>query len=578
MAGRMLPMLWLVLAFCSCAFAQGSQQDEAEFEKAKALKRAKLIAAIEEDASQLRLPENRAFINSKIAAILWSTDEERARSLFRTAVTDLIAAQNAAEASKNRGIYYDLLQSQSLRPQIINAIANHDPQLALDSLRRSRPSAVERSLAEPAPDAKLGAAGNNSHLAQQEINLEQRLIRLASERNPERAVAMLRDGVKKKLSSETLATLQRLYQLDPAAANELARDVVARIASSDFFKNNNLNYDVLNLSNSIISEFLRERGPDEKALRFEESGVRRLAEKVIGTYLEHAVKIGWIPVDQLEPAVKRFSPASYEPLKKAAASTGYRSHMVGHYDPEYKKLMDSNPTADVLVASAKRFEPALRQIIYQNAATKYGESGQFEAARVLLNDTLEDELLEGTLNNLNSQYANHLVQKGRYDEAEAAMMELNEDSRVNGLINLSMAIINSSEADRPRAARLLSRARASLPARPENSSEMSRIMLVIGAMAIADPAEAASMIEPLIEQLNQLTEAFAVVLPFQNSNGARDGEFILVNGPQIGVQIDQNIFRSIAMKEPERAEGLVNGFSRRELRLITKLGLLEALQ
>ena len=571
-------MLWLVLAFCSCAFAQGSQQDEAEIERAKTLKRAKLIAAIEEDTSQLRLPENRAFINSKIAAILWSTDEGRARSLFRTAVTDLIAAQNAAEASKNRGIYYDLLQSQSLRPQIINAIANHDPQLALDSLRRSRPSAVERALAEPAPDAKIGTSGNNSHLAQQEINLEQRLIRLASERNPERAVAMLRDGVKKKLSSETLATLQRLYQLDPAAANELARDVVARIASSDFFKNNNLNYDLLNLSNSIISEFLRERGPDEKALRFEESGVRRLAEKVIGTYLEHAVKIGWIPVDQLEPAVKRFSPASYEPLKKAAASTGYRSHMVGHYHPEYKKLMDSNPTADVLVASAKRFEPALRQIIYQNAATKYGESGQFEAARALLNDTLEDELLEGTLNNLNSQYANHLVQKGRYDEAEAAMMELNEDSRVNGLINLSMAIINSSEADRPRAARLLSRARASLPARPENSSEMSRIISVIGSMAIVDPAEAASMIEPLIEQLNQLTEAFAVVLPFQNSNGARDGEFILVNGPQIGVQIDQNIFRSIAMKEPERAEGLVNGFSRRELRLITKLGLLEALQ
>ena len=571
-------MLWLVLAFCSCAFAQGSQQDEAEIEKAKALKRAKLIAAIEEDASQLRLPENRAFINSKVAAILWSTDEGRSRSLFRTAVTDLIAAQNAAEASKNRGIYYDLLQSQSLRPQIINAIANHDSQLALDSLRRSRPSAVERSLAGPAPDAKIGTSGNNSHLAQQEINLEQRLIRLASERNPERAVAMLRDGVKKKLSSETLATLQRLYQLDPTAGNELARDVVARIASSDFFKNNNLNYDLLNLSNSIISEFLRERRPDEKSLMFEESGVRRLAEKVIGTYLEHAVKIGWIPVDQLEPAVKRFSPASYEPLKKAAASTGYRSHMVGHYHPEYKKLMDSNPTADVLVASAKRFEPALRQIIYQNAATKYGESGQFEAARVLLNDTLEDELLEGTLNNLNSQYANHLVQKGRYDEAEAAMMELNEDSRVNGLINLSMAIINSSEADRPRAARLLSRARASLPARPENSSEMSRIISVIGSMAIVDPAEAASMIEPLIEQLNQLTEAFAVVLPFQNSNGARDGEFILVNGPQIGVQIDQNIFRSIAMKEPERAEGLVNGFSRRELRLITKLGLLEALQ
>ena len=163
----------------------------------------------------------------------------------------------------------------------------------------------------------------------------------------------------------------------------------SQLASSDFVKNNQPNYELLNLSNTLIAEFLREKQAEEKHIFLEESRVRRLAEKVIGTYLSDAPLMGWLPIEQLEPAVKRFSPASYEPLKKVATST--RRSGFGHrstQDPEYQKFMESNPTADAIIAAAKNFEPATQQSAYLAAANKFSENGQYQAAIAMLNKSL----------------------------------------------------------------------------------------------------------------------------------------------------------------------------------------------
>src|SRR5688572_26140158 len=111
MARKFLPAVSLVFVVCLNLFAQNQQQKDAEIEKAA--RRAKLIAAIEEDASQLRLPENRAYINVRIGAAAWKNDPESARKLFRAAINDLIAAQQAAEASKTPSQFHDLLNSQN---------------------------------------------------------------------------------------------------------------------------------------------------------------------------------------------------------------------------------------------------------------------------------------------------------------------------------------------------------------------------------------------------------------------------------------------------------------------------------
>jgi flagellar biosynthesis/type III secretory pathway protein FliH len=106
------------------------------------------------------------------------------------------------------------------------------------------------------------------YLAQQEINLEQRFIRMVAEQKPQRSVELLKESIKKQLSSETLAMLKKLWEKEPAAANELANGVVDRLISASFTgTNNQVNHELFQVSNAILAEFIRERPPEEKGYR-----------------------------------------------------------------------------------------------------------------------------------------------------------------------------------------------------------------------------------------------------------------------------------------------------------------------
>ena len=579
MARKFLLSFLILLVVFSIAAAQ-EQKPDPEAEKAKAERRAKLLAAIEEDAKQLRLPENRALMNARIAASAWTSDEELGHKLFRSAVNDLIAAQEVAEANKNQHLFQDLRNSGNIRPQILNIISGLDAEFALDALYRSRPASVERALAVAGPNPKLGAGmGNQVYIGQSEINLEQRLMRMAAEQKPEKAIALLKEAVKKKLSGETLNLLQKIHQKDPAAASELANEVLTRLAATDFKKNNQPNHELLNLSNMMIAEFLKERQPEEKFIVLDESRVRRLAEGVIGFYISDGSRVGFVPFEQLEPIAKRFVPTSYEPLKKVASSAMTRGF--GHHsslDPDYRKLIDSNPTAETIIAAAKDFDPATQQAAYLAAANKFSENGQYQAAVAMLNEKMEGDALDNSLSSMNWYYAHHLMQKGQYDAAEAVMMEFNESNRVSALTSLALTVFAANrEENRMRAAGILNRVRSVLRDRPENQNDMSQLFAVINALAEIEPAEGFRMLEPLTEQLNQLTEAFAVVQAYQGGGMMREGEYVMAHGFNFGVYLDSNMLRNLSNKDPDRAIAFVDGFARREVRILLRLGLLENL-
>ena len=579
MARKFLSCFLIVLGLCSISVAQDPKPDP-EAEKAKAERRAKLLAAIEEDAKQLKLPENRAIINARIAVLAWKMDEQLGRKLFQAALDALIAAQEIAEASKNPNQFQDLKNSQNIRPQILSLIAGLDAEFALDALYRTRPAAVERALASTAVNGKVGVgSGNHVYIAQSEINLEQRFLRSAADQKPEKAIGMLKDAVRKKISGETFNLLQKIYQKDPAAASELANDVLVRLAASDLKKNDQPDHELLNISNILIAEFIKERQPEEKFIVLDESRVRRLSVKVIGTYLTEGQQMGWLPFEQLEPMVKRFMPASSESLRKVASFTRMRGF--GHhnsFDPDYRKLMESNPTAEAIVAAAKSFDPSTQRSAYLAAANKYSENGQYQAAVAMLNDKMDGDALENALSSMNWYYAHHLLQKGQYDAAEGVMMEFNDSNRVSALTSLATSVYNANrEENRSRAAAILNRVLALLPERPESQNEVSQLFSLINAFADIEPAEGFRLFEPMIERLNELTEAFAVVTSYQGSGMFRDGEYVMTNGFNFGVYLDPNMFRNLSLKEPDRAIAIVDAFSRREVRMMLRLTLLEVL-
>ncbi len=555
-----------------------SQQPDADATKLKERQRAALIARVTADADQLKLPDNRAIINSRLGVLASKNDPEQAKKHFQAAISELSAAQQEAESSKGKAnVYNDLLNSQNIRPQILTTIASVDPEYALESMYRTRPAAVAKAMAGESNEKFNDQSANRNYLAQNESNLEQRLVRQVADKNPEKASSILRNSIRKRLSNETFESLKKLYALDAAAGTELAGDVLGRLNSSAFIENNQAVYDLMQLSTSIITDHLRERVPNEKYLAFNDSEVRSLSIKLLNTYIDNAVRIGYVPFEQLEPFAKRHAPGHVERLRKAAESG--RSTSWGHRGPlvnaKYNELIKANPSAEQLLQNAGRFSPDIQRGIYQSAANKFSEAGQYQNALALLNDRFEGDALESALGSLNWYYAHHLIQKGDYDAAEAMMMEFNESNRVSGLTSLAQTIFNKNPAEnKNRASGILRRARGLMPEQPENYNETHQLLGLMTAMATIDASDAFANIEPLIDHINTLTQAFAVVQGYQG-NQLRQGEYLLASGMNFGIHIDPTMFRNLANSDFDRTNAVIDSFARAELRLQLRMLLAE---
>jgi hypothetical protein len=575
---RLLPLSFFVLVFGVCI--SFSQQAEADAAKLKEERRAKLIERVAADTDQLKLPENRAILTARVGAIVWATDPERVKKMFRAAIADLLIAQLEAEAARGKAhLYYDLLNSQNTRPQILNTIATVDAEFALESFYRTRPAFVARAMAGDTLKTKIDLGQTDRHLAQGESNLEQRISRLLADQKPEKAIAILKENVKKRLSNETYETLKKLYAAAPSAAQELADEVVSRLNTAAFYTDNQADHALMQISTSIITDHIRERSPDEKYLAFGDSGVRQLAVKVIDTYIKHGPQIGWVPFEQLEPFAKRYAPGSIERLRTAAQSgrNGFNHHRGITTNAEYNNLMGTNPTADQMVQAAGSFTPDLQRQLYQNAANKFSETGQYHNAVALLNDKFEGDALDQAVSSLNWYYAHHLIQKGEFDAAEAMMLEFNDSNRISALTSLAQTIYGKNPSEnRARAAALLQRVRGLMPERPETSNEVNQMFALIGAMTPIEPADAFANLEPMVDHLNGLVQAFAIVQSYHGTQ-LRQGEYNLGMGSNFGVYFDLNLFRNLAQADFNRTNAIIDSFERPELRISMRMFLAEGL-
>src|SRR5215813_4109812 len=104
-----------------------SPEEKKELEK-KALA---LLGELVNEAMGLQLTENRIQVLSFAAGMLWKRDETRARGYLQEAVNQFLAME-LPPAGTNFASNKMLHARQSLRTQLIQAIAEHDPQMALD--------------------------------------------------------------------------------------------------------------------------------------------------------------------------------------------------------------------------------------------------------------------------------------------------------------------------------------------------------------------------------------------------------------------------------------------------------------
>ncbi len=577
---RWLIFTAFVLSFASSLIGQTVKpSDDTKADETK--ERLALLAdQVQTDTAGLALGENRAFINARVGVLLCKTDKKAAATLFQSAVGDLVNAQSMAEAeAKNRPSrsIYETRITQSIRPTILTTIAVCDAAYALEGLYRTRTTAIQRALAQNVdPSGKISeiVTGNVAY-ARTELALEQKLTLLAATQNPELAIKMLQESIRKGVSAETLGLLKKLFDKDPESANSLAADVLDRLSSSNF-SNEAGDIDNVTLTVNILNDYIRAKKPGVAALKFDDLAIRSLAQKLISFTLTPDPRFGPQRFAAVIAIAEKLSPGSVAALKKMLKSS-QPARARGFLDLDARRLLNDNVSASQMLSDAKRLSPDARPMIYQAAASKMAQGGDISGASDLLRSNFSGTALENAVNQINAAYATYMIAKGKFAEAERFIDEFPEGIRRYSLLSLATAAFRKDKVEnKPFALNVLRKVRGLMPDRPADGVELSQFMQLTNAYASIEPDEAFATLEPLVPQLNELADATAVVQGFQNNFNVRTGEFEMGTGSSYGFQFDPSVLRTLAKADFDRTLKLIDTFTRRELRIAYRLQLAES--
>lgn len=510
---------------------QLEQQSTDEKEKARKELEKKALQLLDDtlqSAQALRLAENRAVIRAQAADLLWKRDEKRARSLFRDAVTELVAARG--EAAKNDRAAW--MQGE-LRVRLLYMIAERDPQLALDLLRESRPAAGD------------GAAQSPWSGGQQEQNLEQTIAAKAAESDPKLALKMAEESLEKGVSVSVLHVLQLLREKDSEAAKRLAGEVVGKLRDEGLSAGRETSAVAVSLLSSVLSPQsprLYAFGPSSpardgekpKPLVLEDGDLRDLAELVTSAALRDANASGafglTMQIRPLLPELEKLVPARVAQLRQRIAEMDKALDPLAKSWAQFNSAVSGFASADSLLEAAAKAPPEMRQSYYSFAAMKLSESGDTERARQVVSDNMTGQEREQMLAQIDGAAVARDVEKGKLEEARAVVSAIkSKERRAGALAELATAF--AAKGDRKGAAQLLEEARALVNRQPENEREMGALLEVARGYALVDPSKTFEMVDPLIDQANDMLAAAALLEKFGAGQGLfRKGEMILSPG------------------------------------------------
>jgi len=213
----------LAIAVTLAVPARASQQDkEADRQKELEKKTLALLNDVAAGAWSLKLPENRLFIMSNAADLLWTVDEKRARTLYWDALNalNLVTGPSRSIGQKlspeeRAKLAHSYLSAFELRQKLLRRVAKRDAQLALDMLRASRSVPPRHVIPEfTFPD---------------DVQLEQGIASELAARDPAQALQIARQSLAKGLTLEVLTFLQRLNDVDSERGSQFAGEVITKL-------------------------------------------------------------------------------------------------------------------------------------------------------------------------------------------------------------------------------------------------------------------------------------------------------------------------------------------------------------
>lgn len=558
------------------ATAQAPEQVNApatpEQQKAREELERKALALLDEiigDAKVFKNPENRLIIKIAAADLLWPRNEARARALFKEAATNLSEVASIADDSDTPELPF-MNTAAELRKTLVQALARHDPQWARDVLRSTRPPAT--------PQVARVRRGDT------ELQLEQSLSAQIAANDPKQALELAEQTLSKGMTYELLNTVSLLMKKDREAAARLASKIVTKLQTENLSNNDMLMHTAVSFLRLVSRPAEMPRSKTDAAAAttplLTQQELRDLSELIVSGALNSSENsYAVLSLQPLLPEIEKYAPARVPQLRRKMEAAQKRAGRWGGMGAGIQEIMQSG-SVETMLEEAPKAPEEMRNFIYHRAAMKALEEGQGDRAREIVNENISDPSMRKYLTQeIERQQMMRAAAEGKMEQTRQMLARLRtNEERVMVLTQLAMAA--SAKGEKKIALALLDEARSMVGLRARNFTQLGAQLQVARAYARLDAARGLSTLEPVIDQLNELIAAAALLGGFFSEQFVRDDEIQL--GPLnsfIAMFANQYAgdLNALASEDFERTKAVADKFQRDEVRTLARLLIVQSI-
>ena len=589
-----------------------TEQQQAE-EQARKDKAIALLEQVISESQALKLPENRTRIQIYGGDLLWERNEARARTLFTNAAASIsdMMRSSSSNSGEDRQYYEQSQVASQLRRELLLRLARHDAALAFQLLQATRPASSST------PSNARGGRRFDTEDA-----LEQMLLAQVSASDPKVALKYAEEMMDKGQYPVNLANiLSRLQRQDKEAAAKFSDKLVGRLQSENLIASR----DAINLAFVLLQAGPRptttaptadaDSAPQKANQVLSESAYRDLLEATIASALKATPSTAaaargannprgqrgarqqlaqgaqsdaqneqinaralLIRLQMLMPQIDQYLPARAQALRQKLTEVGMTSSSSSSSPrtdmSQLGSLVQQN-TSESLSAAAASAPPGMQSRLYQQAALRAVDEGNTELALQIANDHLDAGTRSAVLQSVSFKQLALKAQAGKVEEVRQALLSLpSEQERLALLLQLATA----TEKENPKQAlQFLNEARNLVSRRATNYQQLEDQLRVAHAYAALEPARSFEIMEPGINQLNELLPAAAMLSGF-DVNIFKDGELPMQSG---GSMLSNMIARYgqelsfLAKNDFERSVLTADKFQLPESRLLARLSIVQ---
>jgi len=547
-------------------------EEELKLRKNESTRKAKGLALVIETSQnfdQFRLPETRVTMRITAAQLLWPSDEKKASALMAQAIETV--RQLIAENANGEPDFGEFQTVMRLRAQVISALAPHDPEAALKFLQSTR-----------VPNEVV------SQYADQELRLESSLIDQVVAADPKRALELAEDLLKRSSSSSLIQTLNTLTAKDRDLGSKLARDIARKVEGQDFMKSPESAYlasSLLRIVRATPAPAKQDGNGAQPARLLSDEEFRDLFLKIISELLsyspneqnmytpEYALARSMAAgIGQMDQEIKTYVSDRAEAINKRVTELGASLKQPAFEWQRYQTAITKEPIETAL-ESVEQAPAPMRDYLYQQVVTRIAATGDVPRARQIASERITNAAQRRQmLHTLQEQAVTSAAEKGKFDEALRLLSKFPPGERGN-LVSQIVDRIGPG-VKKSQAVQYLEQAKnlITISVRAEDSEQMQTLLAIARAFARHDINRSFQIVEPLVDQFNEICAAAVTMNGFGQRYYA-DGEMVATNENAVNTIAEQisDTLATLAMFDFDRAKRDADGISRLDARVSTFL-------